>query len=95
MRLIWRLNVLIAARHSSLLFRCLSTFFLPSSETVAGVQYRIARLQEIDSQMLFMVYYGHFDYLGCESMTVREFKTFYLGLVEIQTKEAESLKNIR
>ena len=68
---------------------------MPSTETQAGVQYRIARLQEIDSQMLFMVYYGHFDYLGCENMSVREFKTFYSGLTEIQRRESESLKNLR
>ena len=52
-------------------------------------------MQEIDSQILFMVYYGHFDYLGCESMSVREMKTFYAGLAEIQRKESEAYKNLR
>lgn len=52
-------------------------------------------LNEINTQILYMVYYGHFSFSDCESMTSQELRWFYEGLLEIQRKESETLKNMR
>lgn len=83
------------AKLLSLRCPCLPAFFLPSDETEEGIAYRVQVLNDLNTQILFMVYYGHFSYSDCESMTHQEFKWFYEGLLEIQRKEAESLKGIK
>lgn len=80
---------------SSLRCLCLPTFFLPSDETEEGVAYRVRVLNDINTQILFMVYYGHFSFGDCENMTSQELKWFYEGLLEIQRKEADSLKGLK
>lgn len=82
-------------RLSSLRCRCPLAFFLPSDETQEGVAYRVRVLNDINTQILFMVYYGHFSFSDCENMTSQELKWFYEGLLEIQRKESESLKGIK
>ena len=80
---------------SSICFLCRLAFFWPDDQTKEGIEYRIQTINDLRTQILFMVYYGHFTYTDCISMTPGDLKWYYEGLLEIQRKESESLKGLK
>lgn len=64
------------------------TFFLPPLRTDEDAEFRLRFIENINTQIFYLVYHGHFNYRDCESMTSVELRWFYHKLLE--QKEAEN-----
>lgn len=64
--------------------------FVPSSTTDNGIQYRLAKLNEIKQKIFDLVYYGHFGFGELGAMTMVELNWYHSKLIEIKDKENEA-----
>lgn len=55
--------------------------------TNVGTEYRIAKIEGINSQIFDLVYYGKFTFSDCERMTSVELKWFHSKLVKVKSDE--------